>query len=58
LPDYAWPELVEGLLNLGSGVFAVIHAEGEHDEIAEENLIPASRAAVRNTLAEHAAAAT
>ncbi len=47
LPDHLWPELLVELLSLGSNRVALIHADGSHEEMDEENLIPATRAAVR-----------
>lgn len=53
LPDHAWPELLEEVLRLGRNRMAILHADGSHEELDEENLIPASRAAVRTTGHEH-----
>ena len=53
LPDHAWPELLEGTLRLGRNRLAILHADGSHEELDEENLIPAARAAVRITSQEH-----
>jgi len=47
LPDHLWPELLVELLGLGSNRFTLIHADGSHEEMDEENLIAATRAAVR-----------
>lgn len=52
LPDHAWPELLEELLGLGKNRIAILHPDGSHEEMDEENLIPASRAAVRASMAE------
>lgn len=49
LPDHAWPELIEELLGLGSNRLAILHPDGSHEELDEENQVPATRAAVRST---------
>ena len=47
LPDHVWPGLLEELLRLGSNRLAIVQADGTHEEMDEENLIPANRAAIR-----------
>lgn len=58
LPDHLWPELLIELLGLGANRVALIHADGSHEEMDEENLIPATRAAIRAsdgaTMEDHA----
>lgn len=49
LPEHAWPELIEELLGLGRNRMAILHPDGSHEELDEENLVPATRAAVRTT---------
>ncbi|HEY1120579.1 MAG TPA: hypothetical protein VGE67_03230 [Haloferula sp.] len=49
LPDHAWPELLESVLKLGRNRLALLHPDGSHEELDEENLVPATRAAVRTT---------
>ena len=49
LPDHTWPELIEELLGLGSNRMAILHPDGSHESLVEENLVPATRAAVRST---------
>lgn len=49
LPDHVWPQLVEESLGLGANRMALIHSDGSYESVAEENFIPASRAAVRVT---------
>lgn len=49
LPGHVWPELVEEAFALGGNRFAILHADGTHEEMDQENLIPATRAAVRIT---------
>lgn len=51
LPDWIWSGLVEDVLDLGNNRVALLHADGSHEDIAVENLIPATRASVRNTMA-------
>lgn len=51
LPDHAWPELLESVLKLGRNRLALLHPDGSHEELDEENLVPATRAAVRMTAA-------
>lgn len=48
LPDHAWPELLEELLGLGNNRTTILHPDGSHEELDEENLVPATRAAVRS----------
>ncbi|BCU77124.1 hypothetical protein [Luteolibacter sp. LG18] len=49
LPSHVWPELLEERLRLGTSRFALLHPDGSHEEMAEENFVRASRAAVRLT---------
>ena len=49
LPDHTWPELLEETLGLGRNRMCLLHPDGSHEELDEENLIPATRAAVRST---------
>lgn len=49
LPDHAWPDLLEEVLKLGRNRLALFHPDGSHEELDEENLVPATRAAVRTT---------
>ncbi|MEK7952116.1 hypothetical protein [Luteolibacter soli] len=49
LPDHTWPELLEGVLKLGRNRVALFHPDGCHEKLDEENLVPATRAAVRTT---------
>lgn len=49
LPDHAWPELLEEMLKLGRNRMALLHPDGSHEVFDEENLVPATRAAVRTT---------
>jgi hypothetical protein len=49
LPDHTWPELLESVLKLGRNRLALLHPDGSHEELDEENLVPATRAAVRTT---------
>ena len=49
LPDHAWPELLEEVLGLGANRMTILHPDGSHEELDEENLVPATRAAVRTT---------
>lgn len=50
LPDHVWPDLLEELLGLGKNRIAILHPDGSHEEMDEENLITATRAAVRASL--------
>jgi hypothetical protein len=50
LPDHVWPELIEEMLVPGRNRMAVLHPDGSHEELDEENLVPASRAAVRRSM--------
>lgn len=52
LPDHVWPELLEEALGLGGNRFAILHADGSHEEMDHGNLVPATRAAVRITARE------
>lgn len=52
LPDHVWPELLEEALGLGRNRFAILQADGSHEEMDAENLIPATRPAVRITARE------
>ncbi len=47
LPDHVWPELIEEILGLGSNRMAIFHPDGSHEELDGENIVPATRAAVR-----------
>lgn len=49
LPDHVWVELLEEILGLGSNRMSLVHPDGSHEEVDEENLIPATRPAVRST---------
>lgn len=49
LPDHVWPELLEEVLGLGRNRLTILHPDGRHEELDEENLAPATRAAVRIT---------
>lgn len=49
LPDHAWPELLEEVLGLGRNRMSLLHPDGSHEDLDEENLVPATRAAVRTT---------
>jgi hypothetical protein len=49
LPEHAWPELLEEMLGLGRSRTAIFHADGGHEILADENRVPATRAAVRTT---------
>ena len=49
LPDHVWPELLEEILGLGSNRMSLLHPDGSHEEVDQENLIPATRPAVRTT---------
>lgn len=49
LPDSVWPELLEDLLRLGTNRISMLHPDGSHEDIDEENLVPARRAAIRST---------
>jgi hypothetical protein len=49
LPDHAWPELLEEVLGLGRNRMSLLHPDGGHEDLDEENLVPAARAAVRST---------
>ena len=49
LPDHTWPELLESVLKLGRNRVALLHPDGSHEELDQENLVPATRAAVRTT---------
>lgn len=49
LPDHVWPELLEELLGLGRNRMTLLHPDGTHEELDEENLVPATRAAVRSS---------
>lgn len=51
LPDFAWPELLEDLLRLGRHRMSILHPDGSHEELDEENLVTAGRASVRATAA-------
>jgi hypothetical protein len=53
LPDHVWPELVEDLLALGGNRLAILDPDGSFEEIDEENLVPATRSAVRTTLRQN-----
>lgn len=50
LPEHVWPELIEELLVLGRNRMAILHPDGSHEELDEENLVPSSRAAVRRSM--------
>ncbi|MGC4014500.1 MAG: hypothetical protein QM755_08305 [Luteolibacter sp.] len=49
LPAHLWPELLEERLRLGASRFALLYPDGSHEEMAEENFVRATRAAVRLT---------
>jgi hypothetical protein len=49
LPDHTWPDLLESVLKLGRNRLALLYPDGSHEELDEENLVPATRAAVRTT---------
>ncbi len=49
LPDHVWPELLEEILGLGRNRMSLLHPDGSHEDLDEENLIPASRPAVRSS---------
>lgn len=49
LPDHVWPELLEEMLGLGANRTSLFHPDGSHEELDEENLVPATRAAVRSS---------
>lgn len=51
LPDHAWPELLEDALRLGRNRMARLEPAGSHEILDEENLLAATRAAVRCTTA-------
>lgn len=51
LPDWIWSGLVEEVLELGGNRMVLLHPDGGHEDIASENLIPVTRAAVRATVA-------
>lgn len=50
LPDHVWTDLLEELLGLGKNRIAILHPDGSHEEMDEENLITATRAAVRASM--------
>ena len=50
LPDHTWPDLLESVLKLGRNRVALLHPDGSHEELVQENLVPATRAAVRTTV--------
>lgn len=50
LPDHVWPELLEEMLGLGRNRMAIIHPDGSQEELDGENLVPATRAAVRTSI--------
>lgn len=50
VPDSIWPELLEEILGLGRNRMALFHPDGSYEELDEENLVPATRAAVRNSI--------
>jgi hypothetical protein len=49
LPDHTWPDLLESVLKLGRNRLTLLYPDGSHEELDEENLVPATRAAVRTT---------
>lgn len=49
LPDHVWAGLLEEMLGLGRNRVAILHPDGSHEELDEENLVPATRAAIRIT---------
>ncbi|MDB6079603.1 MAG: hypothetical protein JWO82_3350 [Akkermansiaceae bacterium] len=49
LPAHVWPALLEEGLGLGASRLAILHPNGTHEEMDRENLIPATRAAIRAT---------
>jgi hypothetical protein len=53
LPDHVWVELLEEMMGLGRNRMAMIHPDGSHEELDDENLVSATRAAVRVTVREN-----